>query len=287
MIPTGVEVSSVKPTQKIAQENVPHFADQNLAQAICETLGRAITWASLAELTELIADTRGIYSLAGLEFAVQLTHLSLADNEIEALTPLKSLAELKTLRLHDNRCWDLRPLAKLTQLRELTLGGFWVDEDVGTLTLEAFGPAWGPAISDLTPIRGLHELRELQVWHHRLKEIDAVSSLGRLVKLTLDGHQGGGPIQDWTPLRELEDIRELSLCSNRLADSDLVVIAELPQLERVDLRHNQITDVAVLVQKRNLKDGAYLDLRGNPLGHDAQKTQIPQLQARGVRVITE
>ncbi|MFL7793419.1 MAG: leucine-rich repeat domain-containing protein [Anaerolineae bacterium] len=277
----------MKPTQKVAHENAPHFADQNLAQAVCETLGEAITWAGLTELTELIADARGIYSLAGLEFAVQLTHLSLVDNEIEALTPLKSLVELKTLRLHDNRCWDLRPLAKLTQLRGLTLGGFWVDEDVGTLTLEAFGPAWGPAVSDLTPVRALHELRELRVWHHCLKEIDAVSGLSQLAKLTLDGYQGGGPVKDWTALRGLENIRELSLCSNRLADNDLIVIAELPQLEQVDLRHNQITDVAVLVQKRNLKAGACLDLRGNPLGHDAQKTQIPQLQARGVRVITE
>jgi Leucine-rich repeat (LRR) protein len=273
--------------QEPARGSAPHFADENLARAICDALGEAITWAGLAGLTRLTADARGIYSLTGLEFAVQLTYLSLEDNEIESLTALESLVELETLRLHDNRCWDLRPLAKLTQLRELTLGGFWVDEDVGTLTLEAFGPAWGPAISNLTSVRGLHKLRELRVWHHCLKEIDAIRGLRQLVKLALDGYQGGGPIRDWTPLRELGDIRELSLCSNDFSDRDLAVIAELPQLEQVDLRQNQITDVAVLVEKQGLKAGSYLDLRGNPLGDDARKVQIPQLQARGVRVITE
>jgi hypothetical protein len=50
----------VKSVQKVAHGNALHFADPNMAQAICETLGEAITWAGLTELTELTADARGV-----------------------------------------------------------------------------------------------------------------------------------------------------------------------------------------------------------------------------------
>lgn len=60
-----------------------------------------------------------IKSLQGLEYALNLTSLSVQSNQIEDLTPLSRLTQLETLNLYGNRISDLSPLVSLTELKRL------------------------------------------------------------------------------------------------------------------------------------------------------------------------
>jgi Leucine-rich repeat (LRR) protein len=254
--------------------------DNALRKAIEEALGEPVTQAGLAALTELHADKRGIYSLAGLDQAIHLAHLSLVDNEIENITPLARLTELETLYLDRNACFDLSPLAGLVNLRRLSLGGFWVDEDVGTLTLEAFGPAWGPAITNVAPLARLTNLTELHIQNHAIRDIKPLARLRRLTQLTLNGYRGGGPIRDFSPLCNLAQLERLVLCSNKI--SDISALKCLERLAWLDLRINEIRDIEPLLALPKLR---HLNPCKNPLSEHARKEQIPQLRKQGVRVL--
>jgi len=261
------------------------FRDQALDNAIREALRSDITQTGLTTLKRLDADGKGICSLSGLERATNLAHLSLMDNEIESISEIAGLIQLVTLRLRGNPFVDLSPLTRLAQLRELCLGGFWVNEDVGVLTLEAYGPVWGPAIINIAPLARLQKLSTLEISHHQLRDISPLANLTGLTRLALDGHNGGGPIKNYAPLSLLSQLVHLSLVSNRFKSTDLAALNELKHLRHIDLRANEINNIQALVENRHLGVGVHIDLRRNPLDEQARNEHIPQLLAHGVQVI--
>ncbi len=98
-------------------------------------LARPIYASDLAQLTDLEASNRGIASLNGLEHAVNLRSLNLANNQISSLDPLTrrtstrdedagaalGLSRLETLVLDNNRISDLSPLSLLTNHVNLSI----------------------------------------------------------------------------------------------------------------------------------------------------------------------
>ena len=101
----------------------------------------------MRELDVLIADSRGISDLTGLELAINLSILDLGDNAITDLRPLANLINLEELALSENKISDISPLAGLPNLLHLII---------------SHNP-----ISDLSPLAGLPRFRELharKIW---------------------------------------------------------------------------------------------------------------------------
>lgn len=96
-------------------------------------------------------NSAGITSLAGLQYAVNLTEFLLADNSISDLSPLGSLAHLHSLQAAWNDITDISPLAATTELRGLILAH--------------------NQITDLTALTGLHELHLLYLEDNQISEI--------------------------------------------------------------------------------------------------------------------
>ena len=100
-----------------------YFADPHLKAVVEETL-----WISdptpedMLGLTSLAAEDRGITSLTGLEYALNLERLWIRWNRISDLSPLAGLTNLRFLDGHGNDVIsDISPLAGLTNLETLIL----------------------------------------------------------------------------------------------------------------------------------------------------------------------
>ena len=120
-----------------------YVPDANLRAKIVETLGippgETLTVADMLKLRRLTANDADIRDVTGLQFASNLTFLSLANNAILDTAPLAGLPRLMTLVLDDNRISDVVPLARLSQLTTLSLRNNW--------------------ISDVSPLVGLTQLK--------------------------------------------------------------------------------------------------------------------------------
>ena len=95
--------------------------DVNLRSKILETLskpfGEVLTLTDMLQLRTLTADSMNIYDLTGLEYAANLTSLSLQDNKIPNVLPLMTLSQLTTLDLRNNWISDVSPLTSLFNLK--------------------------------------------------------------------------------------------------------------------------------------------------------------------------
>ena len=97
-----------------------HFVDANLQAAVEVELGISNPTATdMFNMTSLDASGRGIVDLTGLEHAVNLAYLNLAENQISEASVLSGLTNLEWLLLNDNQIMDLTSLLLHTSLRHL------------------------------------------------------------------------------------------------------------------------------------------------------------------------
>ena len=82
-----------------------------------------ITPADMSNLVELFADSADITDLSGLEYAVNMTRLSLEGKQISDISQVAGLTGLTSLSLKGNQVSDVAPLAGLHSLTELNLTG--------------------------------------------------------------------------------------------------------------------------------------------------------------------
>ena len=143
--------------------------DADLRSVIRGALGLAtdatFTQAQLGQLTELWASQSGIGNLTGLEYAPELTTLSLWRNSISDLTPLQDLTKLSYLRLARNAISDVSPLSGLTALTSLGLQHNNIVDVAPLATLVNL--TWlrlaGNAITDLSPLVTLVKVTDSDV----------------------------------------------------------------------------------------------------------------------------
>ena len=103
------------------------FADTNLEAAVRAALAipsNPLTADDLQALTSLYAGRMQIANLSGLEYATNLTALSLPHNALGDVGPLSGLRKLQSLDLIDNRIADVSPLLGLDALAYL-----WLDQN--------------------------------------------------------------------------------------------------------------------------------------------------------------
>ena len=227
----------------VAVDRTVNIPDPNLRTAIEAALGKEanarITVTEMASLTSLMASSRDIVNLTGLEHATGLTNLALKENRITDVSPLAGLTSLTTLWLGGhgtNRIVDLAPLAGLTKLTGLGL--------------------YANRVADLSPLAGLTSLRRLLLGFNRIADVTPLAGLTKLRLLQIEGNQ----IVDVTPLAGLTSLKELSLSWNQI--SDVTPLAGLISLETLSLEENRIADVTPLAGLTQL---TYLRLNENAI----------------------
>ncbi|MBN2581611.1 MAG: leucine-rich repeat domain-containing protein, partial [Planctomycetes bacterium] len=114
----------------------------------------------------------------------------------------------------------LRPLQSAEQLKGLTA--------LECLTL------WDSDVSDLSPLAGLVNLRELRLSHNEASDVSPLAGLTAMETLALDGND----IDDISPLGNMAQLRHLYLGNNRLRNVD--PLAGCTQLETLSLAYNNI-----------------------------------------------
>ena len=131
-------------TQSVLAQIV-EIPDPNLEQAIRDQLNleflavppdEPITQQDMLQLGWLNGSAKNISDLTGLEYATNLDHLYLVENNIENLEPLAGLTKLVHLDLYLNQIQDVTPLANLINLERLYIHG--------------------NLITDITPLQGLN-----------------------------------------------------------------------------------------------------------------------------------
>ncbi len=148
------------------------ISDPNLREAIGEELqlpkNDPVTRQDMSRLTGLSASRRRIERLDGLEYAVNLVHLSVWGNRISDLTPLRELVKLRYLDLAANQVSDIVPLAGLTVLTRLNVG-------------------WNEIV-DVSPLANLKALRHLRLNANRIVDVSPLTALTMLQELHIEGN---------------------------------------------------------------------------------------------------
>lgn len=196
------------------------FEDLNLEQALKTLLNKnddeSLTKEDLASLTDVPLAGKGIKSLQGLEYAVNVTRLSLSRNQISDISPLSNAVNLTTLDLDSNQIEDIKPLGKLTKLTDLSVFRNQINDlsplaglvNLNTLSISS------NKITDLKPLAGLVNLWRLDAEKNNIKDLAPLSKLTNLLSLDLSSNQ----IYDLEPLRNLQSLAYLYLNNNRVWD---------------------------------------------------------------------
>ncbi len=243
-----------------------------------------------------------INDITGLEYATNLTVLSLAKNSISDLSPLKKLTGLTTLDMEENSISDVAPLSKLTSLTELWLSDNSISaisllsdltslqslglrrnsiSDVSELAkLTNLQVLWlnGNSISAISGFDGLVNLKRLDLGSNSISDVNGLSKLSSLEYLWL----GSNSLSDVTKLGDLTSLKYLNLSKNSVSNltplegltsltelylsenslSDLTSLSKLTNLFLLYLSKNEIRDVSPLKDLTSIK---YLRLSGNPI----------------------
>ena len=231
------------------------FEDFNLEQALKSLLNKnddeSLTKEDLESLTDVPLAGKGIKSLQGLEYAVNVTTLDLSNNQIEDIKPLGKLTKLTDLSLLRNQLKDLSALEGLVNLNTLSISS--------------------NKITDLKPLAGLVNLWRLDAANNNIKDLAPLSKLTNLLSLDLSSNQ----IYDLEPLRNLQNLSYLYLKNNRIWDLEpLQQRGFLPYydtgafIEPLALQNNYLD-----LSKGSKTTKLFVKMTGNELPSGQRKTQ--------------
>ncbi len=290
-----------------AQEPV-NFGDPGLKACVEEHLRVADpTPIDMLALVQLNAAGKGIESLAGLEYAANLTHLNAGEfydssvwppvlnkNRIVDISPLSGLGNLVWLNLGSNQLVDLVPLSGLTGLQTAILYGNRIVDisplsglrnlallDLETNKITDAGPLSGLSrlrwlslnnnkIGNTLPLSGMRVLETLLLERTGLAALPDVSALTNLTSLNLTGNQ----ITDISGLSGLPSLETVTVYGNQL--TAVTTLSDLPNLKSIGLGVNQITDVSGLSGLPGLE---IVDLSNNRITTVPALSDVPNLKA--------
>ena len=235
--------------------------DPNLRTVIEAALGKVpgtvITAADMERLERIAANNAGISNLTGLEAATKLARIALHHNTISDLSPLSGLTRLNNIELRGNRITDVAPLAGLTNVSWLGLE----DNEItnlaplkGLIKLHGIGISSNP-VSDVSPLASLISLENINAWSTSISDFSALAKLPRLRQIAFGDDKA---ILALPSLRGLKNLRRLIIHDSSI--SNISGVAELTQLEWLELINNRISDISPLANLKNLE---HLNLGGN------------------------
>ena len=234
------------------------FDDLNLKEALLEYYkfhinkdykGEEVTIGMMEQFTSLSLPWKNIFSLKGLEYAVNLKNLNLSNNFIEDITPLEKLVELEDLNLTNNKIKDPKSLARLTKLRQLVLRKNLMNnlDFLNDLKVESLDVSMNSVLKDYIPNNlKLENLRSLNISGIGLDNISFIKNATKLESLVAEENA----IKDITPLTELKSLRVLYLDRNSI--SDISALKNISSLEELLLYKNNIENIDVLKDVPNI-----------------------------------
>ena len=98
----------------------------------------------------------------------------------------------------------------------------------------------GNRVLDLWPLGALYNLERLNLSGNRITDVQALAGLPNLTVLLLDGND----VADAWPLAALERLENLGLGGNRIGE--VTALQDLRQLRRLDLSGNPVADISPL-----------------------------------------
>ena len=183
-----------------AQEEEDWMPDPILRKAIRQELeidtNTPLTKADMLQLAALdtlrLQITEKISDLTGLEYAINLEFLILAQNRIQDIRPLANLTKLTFLDLGGNTISDVSPLAGLVRLEVL---GLWSNQIVNVSPLAGLVNLKDVAlqdnqIEDISPLVALTSLRELNVRNNVIVDLSPLTELSNIEVLDSEGNPG-------------------------------------------------------------------------------------------------
>ncbi|MCM3128584.1 MULTISPECIES: leucine-rich repeat domain-containing protein [unclassified Paenibacillus] len=216
-----------------------------------------LTAEDLASLTVVDLRSLGIKSLAGLEHAVNMTHLRLSGNEISDLAPISEIETLREVDVRNNYVTSIEELAGLTDLGRLYIS------NNGVASIEAVRnfPRLHTLLISGNPVQSLNALEEakalswLEATDNGITDISVLAELPSLRYIQLDNNH----IENLSPLEHLtETLEGISMNNNEI--TDIAPLASLTSLRSIKLANNQIYDLAPLEDLAELSE---LQLSGN------------------------
>ena len=274
-----IDITALLPPEVIS------IPDANLAAVVREALdltpGDAISQLDMLKLGgRLEANDRQITDLTGLEHAVNLKDVRLADNQISDITPLAKSTNMEALELYNNNISDISSLAGMVNLTRLYIYDNSVS-DLSPLTekINLHELNLGDnSVSDLSPLAGSVHLVRLELYNNNISDISSLAAMTHLSFL----HLGDNSVSDLSPLERLTNLDGLDLWYNSV--SDLSPLAELNGLTFLQIDGNLVSDLSPLVANTGLGDGDVVYVQDNPLSYASINTHIPILLERGVEV---
>ena len=224
---------------------------------------------NLFKLTKIDASGQGIQNLRGLEYAVYLDTLNLADNSITGIYYLPeidapidwnraSLTKLKYLNLMTNEIADIDSLGRLTKLEYLNLADNSITgiDSLASLTKLTTLYLADNSITDLSPLADLTNLATLYLSSNSITGISDLAGLTELTTLYLADNS----ITDLGPLASLTKLKRLAIGGNPFR-GDLSPLEGLTELEWLMVNSAGVTDLSPL---EGLTKLIYLDISASP-----------------------
>ena len=169
-------------------------------ESITEINGdKAISYLPREEWIEYMSHDRGIRSIEGLQYAINLERLDLSENGIKDLTPLTNLKNLTYIELDRNMLGDLTPLSSLTNLIHLNIYN-------------------NDQIDDMTAISNLKNLEWLDLhWCNRGKRKVNVEPLGNITTLKMVNLESN-LVEDISFAKRLTNVHVIGVGANHIVD---------------------------------------------------------------------
>jgi len=204
--------------------------------------------AALPSLQVLNLNQCALSTLAGLETALNLTHLDLGNNTVRNLTPLTGLTGLKEINLEHNAVTDLTALSSLSNLEKLNVSynSLVSISPLGENTKLTWINASNNDIRGLLGVEKLLNLAYLNLSHNALTDIALAAHCTNLTELYVASNQ----LTDISPVVSLMKLETLDFAKNQV--TSLPAFADDATLRTIDGSYNQITSLAPLKNQQNL-----------------------------------
>ncbi len=207
--------------------------------------------------------------------------------KIKDLTGLEFAPNLVTLSIEAHDIRSLEPIKDLTTLKYLRFTGSENLGDIspirGLTNLEEL-QLGNTGISDITPLANLTNLEHLDLKNNEIHDISALANLTKLTFLNLWNNaprdqpelKGNNQVRDIGPLANLTALTHLYLDGNQI--SDLTPLANLTELILLEIQDNQVRDISPITGIAHRLRTLFLD--GNPLSYRSIYTHLPTIRSR-------
>ena len=262
-------------TEINVKSQIVDIPDENLKKGINNALRRGevlddITITEMESLTNLNIAGANIYSIKGLEYAINLNTLSLNNNKISDISPLKYLTNLSGVHLYNNKISDISTFISLKKIKDLRIGGNNISDisSLAYLSEISYLDISRNEISDMSCLGELTKLNTLEIGENKVIDISFIEKLVNLNKLNMSQI----PISDLSVLENLTNLNTLTMQQCGL--SDISILSNLNNLIYLNIQDNHISDLSHL---RNLTNLSCLYIENNKINDISDLRNLTKL----------